>query len=621
MKRRNVRLALVAAGVAACFSLAQAANYTLTVNAGTKTGAWNRFYEKGVASCHAYTVINSSFGRNIANALKIAHDSAGFQYHRCHGVLDDDVHPYVAAGSYNWTNMDTIYDRVILAGMRPVVEISFTPPAIASAASTLSLWYNGVQPNNQPPNNWTNWRNFITAMVQHLETRYGAAEVRNNWLFEIWNEPDWMYTGFTPYLTLYDNTAAAIVAADANIRVGGPAQSGPSSIGSVSSLIDHCRSGSVKLDFVSWHRYANDNGYGGQVSNPNSMNSFCRAMDSLVRAKSFTGLSVNDEWGPTYNTDHRDDETAASFVVKTIHLINSNGSPYTPPYMFGYWVISDMYEEFNGTGQTAFRSSGQYGMLLVGSASITQSQDVAKPVFNAFKMLHKLGDTTLSCTGGTTNDGLNLLATVNKTHDTVCVMTYTHYNGGTGNSATTDNVSLTISGLPFTRMKIEHLVLDRTHSNTYQTWTGLGSPANPTATQWTTIANAAQLATYDAVKPDTTIASASYTKAFTQNYYSVGLIRLSKISTNTVAGPSKKFLDLVKGLQANMIGKNLVLDLPFPGPYTVRLFSTNGRKILDKQVCGPGRSGIALERVPAGTYLIKCSGAFKTMTARVAIER
>jgi xylan 1,4-beta-xylosidase len=273
-------------------SSADAANYTLAVNAGTKGAEWNRFYEKCIASCHAYTVLHSAYGRNISNALKKAHAEAGFQYLRCHGILDNDVAPFKSAGVYDWTNLDAIYDSVVAAGMRPEVELSFMPPALASASSSLTLWYNGVQPSNKPPSNWTTWGNFITALVQHIESRYGAAEVRNNWYFEIWNEPDWMYSGLTDYLTLYDNTVKAIGAADPLIKVGGPAQSGPSSLGSIATLVSHCKSSGSKLDFVSWHRYANDGGYSGTLANSNSISDFAKAVVDQIKTSGFNGLSI-----------------------------------------------------------------------------------------------------------------------------------------------------------------------------------------------------------------------------------------------------------------------------------------------------------------------------------------
>src|SRR5271157_3894453 len=92
---------LIAMGVISIFSLSKAATYTISVNAGTKTGSWNRFYERGVASDHMHTVLSTAYGRGIKNAMKIAHDSCGFEYIRGHGVLDDDDAVYSEDGAGN----------------------------------------------------------------------------------------------------------------------------------------------------------------------------------------------------------------------------------------------------------------------------------------------------------------------------------------------------------------------------------------------------------------------------------------------------------------------------------------------------------------------------------------
>jgi len=602
---------------------AGATNYTLTVNAGTKGAAWNRFYEQCVASCHAYTILHSAYGRNISNALKKAHAEAGFQYLRCHGILDDDVAPYKSAGTYDWTNLDAIYDSVVAAGMRPEVEISFMPTALINSTSKASFspWYNNKTPVAGPPSNWTTWGNFITALVQHLETKYGAAEVRNNWYFEIWNEPDWMYTGLTDYLTLYDNTVKAIGAADPQIRVGGPAQSGPSSLNSIATLVSHCKSSGSKLDFVSWHRYSNDNGYSGSLANANSISDFAKAIVDQIKSSGFTGLSICDEWGPDYNTPvQRDNEVSASFAAKAIHLLTLNGANYPPPIMFGWWTISDIYEEINVGTQTAFRS-GNYGMLLKGDAAVPASWDLAKPVFNAFKLLHKLGSYTLTCSGGTTSDGVNAAATISATNDTIDVLVYDHYNGGTASATTADNVQLTVSGIPFANARVEHWVVDHTHSNAYTAWTGMQSPAQPISSQWTTLANAAQLQHYDSVATQT-ITGGTFTKSFTQNYYSVGLIQITSTSPIKVSDPKKEqTITHIVEMNAFVLDKSIVMILPHSGNYKINLYTTGGRKETSLNFTGPGTSSFSLARVPAGAYMLECSGPAQKLVKPVVVGR
>ena len=125
-----------------------AAEVTLAVDAGAVVRPWNRFYEKAVASDHAHTLLCTAYGRNIQNALRKAHAQAGFQYVRFHGIFNDDVGVYTedASGApiYDWSRVDAIYDAIVAAGMRPLVEISFTPTALASDARTRSRTCSGT---------------------------------------------------------------------------------------------------------------------------------------------------------------------------------------------------------------------------------------------------------------------------------------------------------------------------------------------------------------------------------------------------------------------------------------------------------------------------------------------
>jgi xylan 1,4-beta-xylosidase len=620
--------ALVAMGVISFSSLSQAATYTISVNAGTKAGSWNRFYERAVASCHMYTVISSAYGRNISNALKKAHAEAGFQTVRGHGIFDDDVKVYSedASGNavYSWTNVDKIYDSITAAGMRPLAEISFMPNALASAQTHInSMWYNNVIGNWNAPKDWNKWKALVSAFITHLETRYGAAEVRNNWYFELWNEPSWMYGGGggqSGYTRLYDSTAKAITATDPLVKLGGPAEGAGGSQSFIPTLIKHCKAANLKLDFVTYHDYANNNS-GATIGTP-GINTFHKGIVDACKAANFTGQILNTEWGATFTqgTTCLDNEQSASFIAKTIHMLNSNDTlAYPPPYTYGWWTLSDIYEETDNTGKTpAF--SGCYGLMTRGVASIPQSWDVAKPSFNAFKLLHRLGAYKVSCTGGTTaSPGVNAVATISATNDTVSVLVYSHIDATTGNSSTTDQVTLNLT-MPtgWTSARMEHVVVDINHSNSYQTWVGMGKPSNPTAAQWTTIANAAQLAHYDSVAT-VTITGGTYTKNFTQNYYSVGLIQLTRPGTSMVSTEKRSVLFTKPDAVIN--GNDLHLNLPLLETYTVRLYSATGREVLERKISGKGTSVLSLAQLTGGVYLLECSGFGQKLVKTVIVGK
>src|SRR4029077_16821084 len=97
-------------------------------------------------------------------------------------------------------------------------------------------------------------------------------------------------------------------------------------------------------------------------------------------------------------------EIAASYIVKIIHLLG-NDAVAPPPSSYGYWAVSDLYEEIPTGAATAYRE-GNYGLLLKGDPQIPESFDVAKPAFNAFRLLHRMGDQQLGVSGGIVGDGV-----------------------------------------------------------------------------------------------------------------------------------------------------------------------------------------------------------------------
>jgi xylan 1,4-beta-xylosidase len=525
-----------------------AAEVTLTVDAGASTGAWNRFYEMTVASDHARTLLCTAYNRNIQNALRKAHAQAGFQYVRFHGIFNDDVAAYSedASGApiYDWTRIDAIYDAIVAAGMRPLVEVSFTPKALASDPTNnlTNLWYQNKSPNISPPTgangDWSKWIALMAEFVRHLEDRYGADEVRDKWYFEVWNEPSWMYAlGDTGYFELYKNTVAGLLQGDPGVRVGGPAGSAGESSGLIRSLITGAINTGTKLDFLTYHRYADDDGLlPADVTHSVAFHASLLHDISLTTVKNmqFTGEILNDEFGPSYMPHvTRDSEVAASYIAKVIHVLGSD--PAVPaPTSYGYWAVSDLYEEIPTGSATAFRE-GNYGLLLKGDPKIPESFDVAKPSFNAFRLLHMMSDQQLRVTGGTTADGVNAAATRSADGRTVQILVYNHVDGAAADSSKANTVSLTVSNLPFTGpVRARQYIVDRGHANAYRVWQSIGSPPSPNQAQWVKLRDAAELCYYETITQPSGAqpSGSSWTLTFPQNIYGVALIELSAAPSN-----------------------------------------------------------------------------------------
>ena len=500
--------------------------YRISVDAKQSGPAWSRFYEKMVAADHANTVLATAWGRNIQGALRRGHELAGFEYVRFHGILDGDIGAYTEVDDkpvYNWARLDKVYDAIIAAGMRPFVEIGFTPPPLASNPARTLHWYNHVPANISPPKDWNRWMDFMAALVQHLEQRYGVEEVKQHWYFEIWNESSWMYSlGMAGYNQLYDYTVQGLVRGDPEIKVGGPAESGGGSAAGITNLVDYCRKHNRKLDFVTYHTYGQTNDT--TVALSVATRSFHEEMVGTVKKIDFTGDVFVTEWGASYSGAlARDTEISASFVAKTIHLIGTDN--VTPPGGFAYWTISDLYEEFDSGNKTAFRE-GNYGLMLKGDPRYPDSYDVAKPAFNAFRLLHMMGETRVATSGGRSSDGVNAVATLAADGKALQLLVYNHVDGGQADPLASSLVSVQFSNIPFAsgQIRVRHYLVDYTHSNAYYTFTQMGRPPQPTQSQWAELRRASELCYYE-----TTVSprDGAWSVTFPQNTYSVGLLVLS----------------------------------------------------------------------------------------------
>lgn len=80
---------------------------------------------------------------DYARQLKFIHDELGIERVRFHGIFDDDMQAIMSMAdmmpipgaekfqNYNFFNIFAAYDNVLAAGMKPWVELSFMPSAIA----------------------------------------------------------------------------------------------------------------------------------------------------------------------------------------------------------------------------------------------------------------------------------------------------------------------------------------------------------------------------------------------------------------------------------------------------------------------------------------------------------
>jgi xylan 1,4-beta-xylosidase len=151
-----------------------------------------------------------------------------------------------------------------------------------------------------PPANMEKWAAICAGIVAHYNDGWADGMRLGITHWEIWNEPEnrpVMWSGSDDdYIRLYATTARVLKARWPDLKIGGPAagytgefKDGrfiPSEF--LVHFLDYCRAQEVPLDFLSWHRYADD---------PHEFARRAVAMHRLLDEHGFPKAeSILDEW-------------------------------------------------------------------------------------------------------------------------------------------------------------------------------------------------------------------------------------------------------------------------------------------------------------------------------------
>jgi xylan 1,4-beta-xylosidase len=409
-------------------------------------------WDHTVGSDHALMALRADW----QTQLKRCHSELGFRYVRFHGLLSDDVGTLTRQQDqslYSFFNADQIFDFLLSIGMRPFVELSFMPTALASGHKTVFHYHGNVT----PPEDYKQWAAFIRKLVRHWVERYGVQEVRE-WFFEVWNEPNLkaFWTGTqADYFKLYRYTVEAIKGVDAALKIGGPATAQNAWI---EEFLDFCERRDLPADFVSTHHYPTD-GFGQPGDDTESQLAQSRrsvlreqAQDTCRRARGYPLYYT--EWNTSSNPRDllHDQPYAAAFVVKTVMEVGGLVDGYS------FWTFSDIFEE-NYFPSVPFH--GGFGLLNL--------HGIPKPTYRAFELLHRLGTERLWV------DGLHhtVDAWIVRNSNDVTVLLINH--ALPHHPIATEQVHLRLMNAPKLRTAFVERI-DEEHANSYRAWRKLGAP-------------------------------------------------------------------------------------------------------------------------------------------------
>ncbi len=364
-----------------CAQAATAREINVSLNGASSRR--DHFVDFSVGSDYPGTLLRA----DSLQQLKLVKDELGFGYLRFHGIFHDVLGTYKefnGVPEYHWEKIDSLYDHLLATGIKPFVELGFTPNAMRSSDQTIFYWRGNT--SHPDPDKW---KKLICAFVRHIEQRYGKNEVES-WFFEVWNEPNldifWENADQNAYFRLYELTARTIKAIDPKLKVGGPSTAGAAW---VPEFLQFVIASGAPLDFVTTHAYGVDGGFvdekGMQDTKlsplPGAIVDEVRKVRTQMTASGYPALPLYfTEWSTSYTPR---DPVHDSYISAAYILSKLKASQGFTQGM-SYWTFSDLFEE-PGPPDAPFE--GGFGLL--------NPQGIRKPAFFAYKYLHQLGDVEL----------------------------------------------------------------------------------------------------------------------------------------------------------------------------------------------------------------------------------
>ncbi len=317
-----------------------------------------------------------------------------FDYIKMHSLFEDGLYVYsenqLGKPVYNFNLLDQILDFLVSIRLKPLLQLSFMPYALAADKSRRMFSDNIIV---SEPEDMEKWKSLVHHFTIHLLERY-SLDVVKTWLFSVWNEPGTanQLFGFNTdeiYYYLYKASYDTVKNISEELRFGGPAAF--SAYGKNDDWLIHfllyAAGNECKPDFVTIHFYDIDLSdhffmnkvYENELWLSTNKHSFSLYLDQLQEQLDLAGYTdvpfYITEWNST--TSHNDllSDTCfkSTYVVKNMLevLEKTNG--------ICYWLLTDLHEE-NTLSPRIFH--GGLGMYTF--------NNIKKPVYYALDFLYRL---------------------------------------------------------------------------------------------------------------------------------------------------------------------------------------------------------------------------------------
>jgi len=283
-------------------------------------------------------------------------------------------------GRYHFDTLDRSVATILAAGAKPLMCICFKPRVL----------FPEINHDIVEPNDYVEWEKLVFNLVRHYRQRGAGTRY-----WEIANEPDIGESGGCPYrfkpdsyARYYQHTAAAILRADPDARVGGPALASVKSP-ILPALLNFCDTNKEPLHFVSWHIYS---------SSPRAVHdTIGYAMGLLAQHPSLKPKTFLDEWNMDLTNPPLDPRFQPCYIAETVWQMKEAGLDYSCYYHIRDWHVDFVqFARFMSRDGVVFMT--RWWNRMPQFDGLFDYQNTARPAYFVFKLLSRLASERLQLT-------------------------------------------------------------------------------------------------------------------------------------------------------------------------------------------------------------------------------
>jgi Beta-xylosidase len=339
---------------------------------------------------------------NIQKMLITQQQEIGFRYIKFHDVFDDALMVYSedAQGQarLNFNMLDEIFDFLRRINLRPLVQLSFMPKALAKETerTVFVLPFCVSEPKDD-----RKWCYLVKEFVSHLLKRYGIDEV-SQWIFTFWNETmtghPFDFRDIATFLHLYKITYESVKVSHPELVFASTSYvTNIFPTDNYSSFLEFAGQNGCSPDAYLFHFYPIPANFKLNISEK-VYTGFSLSLSGIVSddADAFGNYLqlLNEhlperEKRPLYITEwnlsssHR--EWLNDTCYASAYFVRNICRNYDRAQGFGHWTLTDWIEELEFPEQ-----------LFHGGVGHFTKNGIKKPAYYAYQFLSELGDELLA---------------------------------------------------------------------------------------------------------------------------------------------------------------------------------------------------------------------------------